>query len=211
MSQMTAEIAVPRPMYCDGCTREATPEHLRRRVERLEWASRFRPVRIGTLFLTPAPPAEMEDYFYFPEEQPAGLDARALQEDLLESCGIAPGDARDRKVLLRKFQEEGYFLTDCVECPIDFSEAGEFDALLDRIMPTLVRRLRFSYRPKSILLISKQLTGVAKALGAMGLEARLLMPKDGPVSLAKATDAPGRTRFRAKVADLLREAGNRSE
>src|SRR5207249_10650226 len=34
---------------CDGCGQAASAEHIARRLRRLEWATRFRPVHIHTL------------------------------------------------------------------------------------------------------------------------------------------------------------------
>ncbi len=38
-------------LRCDGCGQLASPEHIARRLQRLEWTTRFRPVHIGTLLL----------------------------------------------------------------------------------------------------------------------------------------------------------------
>src|SRR5437899_12101620 len=44
---MTNSIALP----CDGCGQAATAEHIARRLQRLEWTTRYRPVHIHTLLL----------------------------------------------------------------------------------------------------------------------------------------------------------------
>lgn len=203
---MSAAQVEAKAIYCDGCSLEASPEHLRSRIERLEWASRFRPIRIETLFMMPAPPAAMEDFFYFPNGQPENIEARALQEDILEAAGIAAGQQGGREGQLKEFQQSGYFMTSCVECPIPFLKGEEFDALLQRMMPTLDRRIRLSYRPKAIILISEGLTSVARFLKESRPEPLLLMRGDRPVSLPKAAETASRERFRAEISSLLAES-----
>ena len=200
---MNLGMAVSKAIYCDGCGQEASGEHLRQRNSRLEWASRFRPVRINTLILAPEPPLEIEDFFYFPEGWPKDPQARALQEVLLESCGITLSGASGRESALRDFQQKGFFCADCVECPSGVSGDEEFDPLARRMLPTLERRIRYSYRPKSILLISGRLSGIARALSEAKLEARLLMLSEGPVLLPKLTESAGKAKFRADVGSLL--------
>jgi hypothetical protein len=51
---------------CDGCGLPASPEHIAARIRRLELATRFRPLHIGILFVSPAPPLQPEDDFYAP-------------------------------------------------------------------------------------------------------------------------------------------------
>ena len=49
---------------CDGCGAVADDKHIRERIERLELATRFRPVHIRALLIDAAPPPRVEDYFY---------------------------------------------------------------------------------------------------------------------------------------------------
>jgi hypothetical protein len=197
---MSATQAAVRPIHCDGCTLEATAEHLRRRIARLEWASRFRPIHISTLILSAAPPANLEDHFYYPNALPVAPAERALCEDLLAACGIDP-QTGNREAALRKFQHEGFFVAQAVECPVGPEAGTDLDSLLSRLMPTLARRVCYSYRPKSVLLLSQRLNGVAQALGN-GIEAKLLL--DGaPVAVADPADAGAREHFREQVRRAL--------
>src|SRR3984893_2546309 len=48
-------------LRCDGCGQPASPEHIARRLQRLEWMTRFRPIHLHTLLLgafSPLVPAE---------------------------------------------------------------------------------------------------------------------------------------------------------
>lgn len=198
--------ATPASIHCDGCGVEASPEHLRRRIVRLEWASRFRPIHVTTLILAPAPPAATEDYFYAPEGLPRDAGALALYEDLLAACGVA-GAAQDREKALGMFQHGGFFLADAVECPVDGGPGIDLDSLVARLTPTVVRRVRYSYRPKSVLVLSERLAGVAKALGEAATGADLLLWEGAPVAIADAGDSAGRDRFRGQVRELLARRG----
>jgi hypothetical protein len=202
---MTAAVADTRPIICDGCAREATGDHLRLRIARLEWVSRYRPIHVGTLFLMPAPPEKLEDYFYFPHRQAEHPGAQALEEDLLAACGIAHKNGANQDAELREFQQAGYFLGECVECPTGNLSDEEFNPLLTKLIPALTRRIRFSYRPKAVLPISNRLAVVVEALRQAKVEPRLLLRGEMPVQLPAASDEAGRERFRAEVGGLLRE------
>ena len=168
----------------------------------MEWASRYRPVHIATLVLAPAPPAALEDHFYAPEGLPREPGALAFYEDLLAACGIA-ADVERKEDALAKFQHGGFFLAEAVECPVAEGAESDFESLLARLVPTVVRRVRFSYRPKAVLVLSERLAVVAKALGEAGIEAEMLLWEGAPVALAGAGDLAGRERFRARVRGLV--------
>jgi hypothetical protein len=190
-----------RPIRCDGCTLEAGPIHLRRRIARLEWASRFRPIHIATLVLAPAPPDELEDYFYFPAGMPGDPSARAFVEDVFAACGIA-AEPGSREPALRAFQHRGLFVAECIECPLERGAASQFEPLLASLMPTLARRIRFSYRPKSVVLISKLLAPVAAAFATFGLGSTVLA-EGSPLDLPDPADSVARDAFRSRLSSLL--------
>ncbi len=190
-----------QPIRCDGCSREATANHLRDRFARLEWASRFRPIHISVLFLTVAPPPKLEDYFYFPKGLPSDPAARALAEDLLLACGIVLG-GEDWEPALGEFQRRGFYLAEAIECPLPGNGEEDADALLVRLAPTLLLRVRHSYRPKTVFLLSEKLGKVTAALASAG-EGNLPLPQLGPLSLAAADDAAGRDRTRNEIRNLL--------
>jgi hypothetical protein len=163
----------------------------------LEWASRYRPVHIAMLVLAPAPPAALEDYFYAPEALPREPGALAFYEDLLAACGFTAGGER-KEDPLAKFQHAGLFLADAVECPVAEGAEEDLDSLIARLTPTVVRRVQFSYRPKSAVVLSERLAGVTRALGEAGIKVEAL-----PVAIARAEDLAGRERFRAQVRGLV--------
>ena len=66
-------------VVCDGCGQAASPEHMARRLQRLEWATRHRPIHIQTVLLGAAPPQTDGEYFYSPEGGFAG-EAKLLAD-----------------------------------------------------------------------------------------------------------------------------------
>ena len=133
---------------CDGCGREADAEHARRRIERLEAATRYRPVHIQTLLIGTAPPERMEEYFYASEKEGAEL------------------------------QRNGIFLVYAVECPLP----GSADAkeAVRHAAPSVVKRVRFSYKPQSSVLFSAETAELIAPLREAGFGERLVLRGDGP-------------------------------
>ena len=187
---------------CDGCGREVSSEHLRERIARLEWASRFRPIHITTLLLAPSPSEALADAFYSPDDLPGKGSSRSLLEDLLEAGG-ASGEAESRLAALQSFQNGGFYFAEAVECPVPATD--RFSDVLARLAPTVIRRIRHSYRPQSLILLSDELAPLAAALEGAGLDTRLLLLDSKPVSLPGA-DAQARARFRSQVQNLLKLA-----
>jgi len=133
---------------CDGCGAAVGSEHIRSRIERLEMATRYRPVHIQTLLVGTAPPERTEDYLYSSEAKGADL------------------------------QRNGIFLVYAAECPLpDGLDAAE---AVRRAAPMLVKRVQFSYKPKSIVLFSPGTAQLVPALREAGLGERLIL-KDGDV------------------------------
>src|SRR4030088_16264 len=110
---MTSSIELP----CDGCGQIASTGHTARRLQRLEWATRSRPVHIHTLFLGSASPQKQEEFLYSPNGEFQGEAGR-----LLEGAAVAPTATRAEAVHA-EFQRVGFFLTHVFECPIE-NESG---------------------------------------------------------------------------------------
>src|SRR5881398_840720 len=70
-------------LRCDGCGQMGSPEHIARRLRRLEWATRYRPVHIQTLLLGGVAPPQDAEFLYAP-----GGDFRGEAESLLRAVGI---------------------------------------------------------------------------------------------------------------------------
>jgi len=61
-----------RALVCDGCGQMASAEHIARRLQRLEWTTRYRPVHISTLFLGAFSPRDEKEFLYALEENFTG-------------------------------------------------------------------------------------------------------------------------------------------
>lgn len=131
---------------CDGCGETVAPEHVRDRIARLEWATRFRPIHINALLLAAAPPASLDDFFYGPAwpRQEGNWSDRFTRALLLSVAGTLQGTLKD--AALANFQRHGLFLAYASECP----RAGPD---VPQLTGVLLRRILFSYRPKHVILL----------------------------------------------------------
>jgi hypothetical protein len=190
--------AIPQTIYCDGCGVAASPEHIRERLARLELATRFRPIHIGVLFLIPSPELGMD--FYDASPRPPGA-----REILLDALGIpalaavsgAPG-ASATESRLSEFQRRGFFYASVSECALP--QGGE-PLTVERLAPTLVKRIQFSYKPKSVVLLSVALSPVVPLLAGAGQGIRIL-PDGAPISFPRAGDGAAEAAFRAACAHV---------
>jgi hypothetical protein len=156
---------------CDGCGLPASPQHIANRVRRLEFATRFRPVHNGILFIALAPSLRVEDDFYSPAK------SKELTDPLLEALEIqtAPekagmegnADAGDSP-RLAEFQRRGYYLAYLSECPLPENE-GPAASTIARLGPTLIRRIKFNYRPKHIAPLGQELFPLVEILKNAGI------------------------------------------
>ncbi|MGH9575451.1 MAG: hypothetical protein ACRD40_18225 [Candidatus Acidiferrales bacterium] len=133
---------------CDGCGATVDAAHIRSRIERLEMATRYRPVHIQTLLVGTAPPERTEDYLYSSETKGAEL------------------------------QRNGIFLVYAVECPLP-PDAGAAEAAR-RAAFALVKRVQFSYKPKSVLLFSPAVSELIPALQNAGFRDQLILKNGAP-------------------------------
>jgi len=165
---------------CDGCGLPASPEHIAQRVRRLELATQFRPVHIGVLFLVLAPPHDEADDFY------AAAASKEFADPFLNALNIpAPTNmtahesdsAAAASALLAEFQRRGFFLASVSECPIP-ENTEPAATTITRLGPTLIRRIRFNYRPKHIAPVGQELAPLIGMLRDAGI-APILMADQG--------------------------------
>ncbi len=163
--------ASPNYLACDGCGLPASPQHIAERLSRLELSTRFRPVHIGVLFVALAPSVRPEDEFYGP------LESKEFTEPFLEALGIhsstdqaspeSDAHAIDSARLV-EFQRRGYYLAYLSECPIPENEEPTASTIA-RLSPTLIRRIRFNYRPKQIAPLGQELFPLVEMLRIAGI------------------------------------------
>src|SRR5260221_13503570 len=104
-------MTVPTLLPCDGCGQLASAEHIARRLQRLEWATRFRPTHIQALLLAASAPDADSEFLYSPEAPFTGLAG-----DLLSALSISTAGKSNDEVLA-DFQKRGLFLVNLLECP----------------------------------------------------------------------------------------------
>ncbi len=189
---------------CDGCGAPADDQHVRERIERLEWATRFRPVHIHVLLISWAPPARAEDYFYRPSGAPAlrSSESRAFFDELLKAVGCASGSDSSEEAALAEFQRQGLFLSYVVECPLTTSQAATVAAA--SFFPTLLKRIQFSYRPKGVALISQETRSLVPLLQRAGWRDRLILENGLPFQMETRASANATENLGTRLAPAIR-------
>ncbi len=161
----------PNYLPCDGCGLPASPEHIAERVRRLELSTRFRPVHIGVLFVALAPPVRPEDDFYGPAESKEFFDPflEALEISSSTDTSTPGSDSHVADTArLAEFQRRGYYLAYLSECPIPENREPAASTIA-RLGPTLIRRIRFNYRPKHIAPLGQELFPLVELLKVAGI------------------------------------------
>jgi hypothetical protein len=160
-----------KPILCDGCGQPASSQHTARRLVRLEWATRFRPIHLHTLLLGAVAPARDAEFFYYPDSQREGEAAV-----IASAAGTSEsGDSADSR--LAEFQRRGFFATHVLECPLN-NEQNSANALPDRLnsrLPVLFTRIRRSLKPKRLVLISKELDAFIDQFASAQLGCELVL------------------------------------
>jgi hypothetical protein len=154
---MTAKRSIT-PLRCDGCGQIASQVHIVKRLKRLEWTTRYRPIHIQALLLSGVSPASDATFLYSAVDEYQG-EAAAL----LNALGMIH-EGKPTESLLADFQRRGLLLTHVLECPMEHGAGGtaEEQELLQQRMPFVISRIRRSLKPKRILLISEALKGLTE-------------------------------------------------
>jgi len=165
-------------LHCDGCGQLASPEHIARRLHRLECATRYRPVHIQALLLGYISPVNDSDFLYSPEGRFEG-EARRLLDAVQLSAEGKPADA-----VLSEFQKRGLMLTHLLECPVEpgFDDT-QVAQVLQAHLPATIARLRRSFKPKRIILMSADLLNALDALQHADLGCPVLPDSSSPFFL----------------------------
>lgn len=166
-------------LLCDGCGQSASPTHLARRLQRLEWTTRYRPVHIQALLLGGIAPEADAAFLYCPEGNYQGEAANLLEALRISRAG------RCADAVLTDFQKGGFLLTHVLECPLEPgaapSAAGQ---LLEKQLPVVIARIRRSFKPKRVVLFSGELASLAGKFTEAALGSPLFTGTYGPFSLA---------------------------
>jgi hypothetical protein len=169
----------PSSLRCDGCGQAASPEHTARRLKRLEWTTRCRPVHIQALFLGGYSPVEERDFLYAPQ---GGFHGEAAA--LLSALGIST-TGKTPETLQAEFQRAGFFLTYVLECPPEreATAAGEAASLLAEHLPAAAARIRRSLKPKCVILVTEALGPIVENVLGLELGCPVLLDKGKPFGI----------------------------
>jgi hypothetical protein len=165
MNVSTSEI------LCDGCGQPASPQHLARRLQRLEWATRYRPIHLHTLLLGDTSPQSAAEFLYSPEQAHSGEAA-----NLISAAGISSA-GKSADAIQSEFQRRGIYLTHLLECPLEVLSSGDDflnNALIMRL-PMLFTRIRRSLKPKRLAFISESLTPLIERFASAQLNCELVL------------------------------------
>ncbi len=178
-------------IVCDGCGAYADDRHIRERIQRLELASRFRPIHIQVLLLDAAPPARREDYFYPAAKDRTIRSAESLNyfDEITGCSGKLSGSEIQEDSALESLQRRGLFLAHAFECQIQ--ETLELASAVKLRTPTLLKRLQASYRPKFVALLSESLEVLIPVLQNAGWGDRLILDQGRPFSSPLLGDLAG--------------------
>jgi len=179
---------------CDGCGQIATPEHIGRRLQRLEWTTRYRPVHIHTLLLGGASPHEDKDFLYSPSGEFHGEAG-----GLLEVAGLSAAGKTAEAVHL-EFQRAGFFLTHVLECAVEVGsrDGPKLASLLEQRLPVVAIRIRRSLKPKRVVLMSRVLETLVDKIALLQLGCPLVLDEGRPFALDGGQTA--QMRMRAAIA-----------
>jgi hypothetical protein len=182
------------PLACDGCGQPASTEHIARRLQRLEWTSRYRPVHMATLLLGGFSPLADADFLYSGK-----FEGEAGQ--LMEAVGISPA-GKTPETVLNEFQRAGLFLTHLLECPLESGQAGPLvcESLLEKRISSVMTRIRRSLKPKRVILISESLAPLSTRLSSAELGCAVILDGNQPFGLDSSDVAQAVKRLRSALA-----------
>jgi len=174
----------------------ASAEHIARRLQRLEWTTRYRPVHISTLFLGAFSPQNEKDFLYAPGGEFQGEAAL-----LLEAVGIST-TGKAAEAVHTEFQRAGFFLAHVLECPLEDVNGlpSEAQRALKARLPAMATRIRRSLKPKRVMAVTEALTPVVEDVLMLDLGSPLLLDNGKPFRLGNFAEAAGIEKFREVLA-----------
>jgi hypothetical protein len=164
-------------IVCDGCGQAADGAHIAQRLKRLERVTRYRPIHVQTLFLGSTSPAEDRDHLYSTEGEFHG-EGMAI----LRALGIEHG-RRSVGEVLSEIQRQGLLITHVLECPLSDAQARQ-EAMQKRL-PSVLARIRRSYKPKRVVLVGTELCEFVTSITNGKLEAVVVLHSGRPFEWAR--------------------------
>lgn len=182
---------------CDGCGQPASAEHIARRLRRLEWTTRYRPIHIGALLLGAFPVVEDAEFLY------AGRSPfRGEAASVLDGVGVAHADKPPEGVLA-DFQRRGFLLTHVLECPLEAVANGAppvLEQLLEKRISAVFSRIRRSLKPKQLVLLSSALAPLTNLFAKQDLGCSLVLDNGKPFLLEEHGAGQASERLRETLA-----------
>jgi hypothetical protein len=164
-------------LRCDGCGQLASPKHIARRLQRLEWTTRYRPVHIGTLLLGTVAPLKDSNFIYSPG---GGWNGEA--KILLEAGGVRT-EGKSAEAVLAEFQRGGFFVTHVLECPLEEGAGENPQQLIGNRLSDVLTRIRRSLKPKRLVPISQTLEQFLPILKSGDLPCAILLDREKAFAL----------------------------
>ena len=190
---------------CDGCGAQADGAHIRRRIERLELATRFRPIHIQVLLIDAAPPTRREDYFYHATNRgDRSQSSRDYFDEIAKCSGLTINPEMNEESTLAEFQHRGFYLAHVRECPAERTD--EWDGALGRLGTVMIRRVEKSYKPKYIVLLSASLGKLIPQFERSEMRDRLILDHGKPFLSSLENFATGRSVPAVSLSDQLKAA-----
>lgn len=174
-----------------------------RRLKRLEWMTRYRPVHVGTVLLGAHSPDGDSDFLYAETAEITGEAVRVLA-----AVGIST-NGKTKEAVLSEFQRGGFLLGYVMECPLEPESRNDaaLNALLRARMPAFLARLRRSFMPKRVASISSKLDPLFAGLTETDLGCTLV--SNGGKSFAFDGAEPEREIERLRQAHAAARAASR--
>lgn len=180
---------------CDGCGQLADSAHISRRLNRLAWTTRFRPLHIQALLLSGIAPKHEPDFLYSPNSSFHGEAATILKAVNIATEGKSP------ETVLAEFQKLGLLLAHVLECPLDDgTTVAQVHSYLEAEIPSTIARIRRSLKPKRILLLSPDLQPYAAKFHQADLPCTVLPVPPGAFLTSPEPTEPDFQAFRAALA-----------
>jgi hypothetical protein len=183
-------------LWCDGCGQAASAEHIARRLRRLGWATRYRPVHIHTLLLGGVAPREDAEFLYAP-----GDEFRGEAADLLRAVGVSTAGKAPEEIG-REFQAAGFFLTHLLECPVEQRVVCDVqtghaatETLLREHLPSVASRIRRSLKPRRVTLVTEVPPAVVEEIVSMNLGCPVVLDDGRPFRFNPSTGGMTISRF----------------
>jgi hypothetical protein len=188
-------MAIPTILPCDGCGQLASTEHFSRRLQRLEWATRFRPIHVQALLLAAASPESDDEFLYNPQTTFAGMGGQIVHALSLTA------EAKSVEEVLTEIQKRGLVFAQALECPVDGVPGdGATHELLSRHLSSAIARVRRSLKPKRVLVLSPELQPFLGQLNESALGCPVFYTPLRPGQVAEAQEIAA---FRAALPSLL--------